>query len=338
MNRKFFLRSLAGLGAYFIPGSMAEAAPPGTTAIIPHTLRAGDLVGITSPAGYILPEDITPAVERLEAWGFRVKTGAVIGSRDFGFGGTDEARAADFQQMLDDKNVRAILCARGGYGLVRIIDKLDFSRFAKNPKWIIGFSDITVLHCHLNRNFGIATIHSKMCNSFPSEWDKADPLQQETINSIFRCLTGDRIRYQCEASPFNRLGNAEGALVGGNLRTIESLAGSRSDLRTTRKILFVEDVGEYLYSIDRMFWNLKRSGKLDALNGLIIGGFRVKPDDPGNEFGRSVEQIVMEKVKEYDYPVCFNFPVGHHKENYALKTGVRFRLSVAASGTTLKEI
>jgi muramoyltetrapeptide carboxypeptidase len=271
-------------------------------------------------------------------WGFNIKVGDTVGKKDFTFGGTDEERTRDFQQMLDDPKVKAIMCARGGYGFVRIIDALDFTKLVAHPKWIIGFSDITVLHCHLNRNYGIASIHSKMCNSFPDDWNKAEPIQIETILSIKQALTGQKMKYTVPVNAQNKPGKGEGVLVGGNLKTIETLAGSKSDLRTTNKILFVEDTGEYLYSIDRMFWNLKRTGKLEKLAGLIVGGFKIKPDDPGEEFGRTVQDIVLEKVKDYHYPVCFDFPVGHQKNNYALKCGVKHRLAVSAEEVLLHEI
>ncbi|WP_394353214.1 S66 peptidase family protein [Paraflavitalea devenefica] len=277
-------------------------------------------------------------MEQMKSWGFTIKVGDTVGKRDFTFGGSDADRAADFQQMMDDPAVKAIMCARGGYGFVRIVDRLDFTKLAAKPKWIIGFSDITVLHGHLSRNYGIASIHSKMCNSFPDDWSKADPLQMDTILSIKRALTGETIQYTTLPSAFNRTGTATGVLVGGNLKTIETLAGSKSDLQTAGKILFVEDTGEYLYSIDRMFWNLLRTGKLQGLKGLIIGGFKVKPDDPGEEFGRALQDIVLEKVKDFSYPVCFDFPVGHQKNNFALKCGVVHKLTVSPEAVTLNEM
>jgi len=241
------------------------------------------------------------------------------------------------QEMLDDPTIRAIMCARGGYGCVRIIDQLDFRNFIEKPKWIIGFSDITVLHAELNHRFHIASIHSKMCNSFPDHSQQAEKGQWESILSIQLALTGKPIEYPVIYDPANRRGLGQGILAGGNLKTIETLAGSASDLRTDGMILFLEDVGEYLYSIDRMFYNLKRTGKLDRLNGLLIGAFRVKPDDPGDEFGRSVYNIVLDQVAAYKYPVCFNFPVGHVKTNYALKCGVKHELNISSDRVVFKE-
>ncbi|HUP13696.1 MAG TPA: LD-carboxypeptidase, partial [Niastella sp.] len=306
--------------------------------VLPHYLKPGDTIGITCPAGFITLPEIQPAMVQMVEWGFNIRVGDTVGKKDFTLGGTDEERARDFQQMIDDPQIKAIMCARGGYGFVRIIDKLNFSKLETHPKWIIGFSDITVLHCHLNRNYGIASIHSKMCNSFPDDWNKAEPIQIETILSIKQALTGQKMKYTAPVNPLNKAGKAEGVLIGGNLKMIETLAGTKSDLRTTNKILFVEDTGEYLYSIDRMFWNLKRTGKLEKLAGLIIGGFKIKPDDPGEEFGRSLQDIVLDRVKEYYYPVCFDFPVGHQRNNYALKCGVIHRLAVSNEDVTLREI
>lgn len=338
MNRKTFVSSLvaAGVAIPTLASDLHEEVE--ASGIIPHYLKQGDTIGITSPAGYITEKEIQPAIQKIESWGLKVKIGSTIGKRDHTFGGTDAERIADFQQLIDDATVKAILCARGGYGFVRIIDELDFSKMKVHPKWMIGFSDITVLHSHLNRNFGIASIHSKMCNSFPDDWSKAEPIQVETILSIRDALTGVHMKYTAPANEHNKTGSATGTLVGGNLKTIESLAGSKSDLRTTNKILFVEDTGEYLYSIDRMFWNLKRSGKLDHLAGLIIGGFKIKPsEDAAEEFGKNLYEIVMEKIPDCTYPVCFDFPVGHQKNNFALKCGVQHKLQVTTNGTTLTE-
>ena len=176
-----------------------------------------------------------------------------------------------------------------------------------------------------------------MCNSFPSDWNLAEPSQIETINSIRKCLIGDKMQYTAVANEKNRMGKAEGVLIGGNLSILQNLSGTKSDIHTKNKILFVEDTGEYLYNIDRMFWNLKRSGKLDKLTGLIIGGFKTKPDDAGEEFGRSVYDIVNEVVKEFLYPVCFDFPVGHQKNNFALKCGLRHQLTVTSDQVKLEE-
>lgn len=341
MNRKHFLSAVipAGLmlSSFKIQASGLIGKKP-ERRIVPPFLRPGDSIGITCPAGNISEEEVLPAKQLIESWGFNVIEGRTVGRRSFTQGGTDEERLADMQEMLDNPDIKAIMCARGGYGAVRIIDKLDFRKFRMNPKWIIGFSDITVLHCHLEHNYRIASVHSKMCNSFPKVWSEAEPVQVETILSIKQALMGNSMRYEAPHSAFNRRGSAEGILVGGNLRTIETLAGSNSDLVTQDRILFVEDTGEYLYSLDRMFWNLKRSGKLSELRGLIIGGFKVKPDDPGEEFGKTIYEIVREKIQEYNYPVCFDFPVGHQKNNFALRCGTLHKLDVSDSGSILVSI
>lgn len=340
MNRKNFLSSVITASAAIPFTSVKNKNEDETlkSLIIPKYLKPGDVVGITCPAGFITDKEIQSAVQQIQNWGFNIRIGDTVNKRDFTFGGTDEERAKDFQQMLDDDSIKAIMCARGGYGSIRIIDKLDFKKFTAHPKWIIGFSDITVIHSHLNRNFNVASIHSKMCNSFPDDWSKAEPTQIDSILSIKQVLMGEKMKYDVAANPNNKTGIAEGQLVGGNLKTIESLSGSKSDIRTAGKILFVEDTGEYLYSIDRMFWNLKRTDKLSHLKGLIIGGFKAKPDDPGEDFGRTIYDIVLEKIKEFDYPVCFDFPVGHQKNNFALKCGMKHKLNVQTDQCTLTEI
>lgn len=339
MNRKNFLSCLAIAGPAMTSLKAWGSYPvPVKEVTIPPYLKPGDTIGISSPAGYITTEQIRPAIQVMESWGFKIKEGSSIGKRDYSMGGTDAQRAADLQQMLDDPNIRAIMCARGGYGAIRIIDQMDFRKFRKHPKWIVGFSDITVLHCHLSRQLNTASIHAKMCNSFPVDWTLADPIQIETILSIRQVLTGLPVKYTGSPVSYNRPGRAEAPLIGGNLSIIETLAGTPSDIQTEGRILFVEDTGEYLYSVDRMFWNLKRSGKLASLAGLIIGGFKLKPDDPGDEFGRTVYEVIMEKVKEYAYPVCFDFPVGHQKNNFALKCGAKHILNVDVNGSSVVSI
>lgn len=339
MNRKNFLSTLlplgAGVSAFGISKTIDD--PPSVYNIPPY-LKKGDCIGITCPAGYITIEDIQPAIAKMQEWGFTIKIGDTVGKKDFTFGGTDEERAKDFQQMLDNNHIKAIMCARGGYGAVRIIDKINFKKLTTSPKWIIGFSDITVFHEHIHTNYKLASIHSKMCNSFPGDWSKADATQIETIHSIHQCLTGKKMQYAVEPNAKNKTGIGNGVLIGGNLKTIESLAGSKSDINTKGKILFIEDTGEYMYSIDRMLWNLKRNGKLAGLNGLLIGGFKIKTDDDTEPFGKTIEEVVLEKVKEYNYPVCFDFPVGHQRNNFALKCGVRHKLIVQNTMCTLTEI
>ncbi|MDQ6843016.1 MAG: LD-carboxypeptidase [Bacteroidota bacterium] len=340
MNRKNFLTSLIPLLPVL---SMAKEnstafAFPECAGKIPPYLSKGDIIAITCPSGFITTEDIQPAVEKIKQWGFGIRIGATVGARDFTFAGTDEERRNDFQNMLDDPSIKAIMLGRGGYGAVRIIDAIDFKKFSLKPKWIIGFSDATVIHSHLNKNFGIASIHAKMCNSFPADWQLAEQTQIDSIESIRKCLAGDKMQYPVIVNERNRAGSGEGVLVGGNLSILENLAATNSDINTDDKILFIEEVGEYLYNIDRMLWNLKRSGKFNKLKALVIGAMKNRPDDAGEEFGKTVYDMVLEKVKEYGYPVCFDFPVGHQKENYALKCGVAHQLIVNENYVELKEI
>ena len=341
MNRKHFLSSLAitslGLSAFsHLPAPIVENE---NFTILPPYLKPGDTIGITCPAGHITQEEIMPAIRTMQSWGFKIRIGSTVGKSDFSFGGTDAERLQDLQAMLDDPSVQAIMCARGGYGSARIIDQVNFNNFRQHPKWVIGFSDITVLHCHINRLFGIASLHSKMCNSFPDDFAKAESVVQETILSIQQALTGKPMQYLTPADPNNRIGTGKGVLIGGNLSMLASVLGTNSEINTIGKILFVEEVSEYLYTIDRYFNSLQRAHKLDNLAGLVIGGFnRLKPDDPGEEFGRTVFDIVKEKVKDFSFPVCFNFPVGHQKGNYALKCGVMHQLDVQNNRVSLKEI
>ena len=339
MKRKHFLSSLLPLAATFTAVAKGRAnIEPDSPVTIPPYLKWGDTVGICCPAGFIMPEEIQPALIKLAEWGFNARVGSSIGKKDFTYGGTDEERLNDLQQMLDDKSIKAILFARGGYGGVRIIDRIDFKKFKKDPKWIIGFSDATVFHSHINENFRIATIHSKMCNSFPDDYTMADPVVQDSILSINRALTGSSMKYNAIPQEQNRTGITSGILVGGNLSIIISMMGSDSELETNDKILFLEEAGEYMYSVDRMMETLKRAGKLSKLKGLIIGGFRIKPDDPGEEFGRTLYDVMYEKVSMYGYPVCFGFPVGHQKDNFALKHGMKHLLTVRKDVVELSEM
>ena len=340
MKRKSFIQSSFGaFTASYLPAlPKFQAIEDEALFVSPAFLKAGDIIGITAPAGYITSEEIRSAVQKMESWGYKIQIGETIDKRDFTFGGTDEERTKDFQQMLDDPKIKAIMCARGGYGVVRIIDKLNWEKFKAKPKWIIGFSDVTVFHSHLNKNFGIASIHSKMCNSFPDDWSLAEPIQIETIEAIQLALSGKKMKYTTTPNPQNKLGTADGVLIGGNLKMLETLAGTKSDINTAGKILFVEDTGEYMYNVDRMFWNLKRTGKLSQLKGLIVGGFKIKVDEDSDDFGKTLQDVVLEKVKAYHYPVCFDFPVGHQRNNYALKCGVKHRLEVKNENVSLKEI
>ena len=299
---------------------------------IPPYLQKGDTIGLVCPAGFMPVEKVSECIRVLnEEWGFTTKVGSTIGKQYHYFSGTDEERLADFQHMLDDDNVKAILCARGGYGLSRIIDKIDFKKFKTNPKWLIGFSDITILHSHIYRKYGISTLHAPMANAFNDGGYK-----NEFVESLRHALEGKKIKYQVQPHEFNRRGETIGELVGGNLALLAHLAGTESDLKTKGRILFIEDIGEYLYNIDRMMYQLKRSGKLDKLAGLIVGGF-TDMKDTERPFGQTVYEIIRDAVAEYDYPVCFDFPVSHGERNYALKIGVGYKLKVGKNKVALEE-
>jgi muramoyltetrapeptide carboxypeptidase len=298
----------------------------------PPYLQKGDIIGLVCPAGYMASEKVQACANTLQQWGYHVKIGSTVGSTSENyFSGTREERLNDFQQMLDDDEVKGILCARGGYGTTHIIDELNFKKFREKPKWIIGFSDITILHCHLYAKYYISSLHAPMAAAF-----NEDESANEYLESLKKALEGRKIKYQTAPFEFNKKGEGIGELVGGNLALLTHIAGSDSDIKTKGRILFLEDTGEYLYNIDRMLYQLKRSGKLSKLAGLIIGGFSDSKDTE-RPFGKNAYEIIHDVVKKYDYPVCYGFPVSHEKENYALKVGVGYKLKVARNKVTLEE-
>ena len=298
----------------------------------PPYLEKGDTIGIVCPSGCMPVEKASECIRVLnEEWGFQTKVGKTLGNQFNYFSAPDEERVADFQQMLDDDSVKAILCARGGYGLSRIIDKINFRKFKKQPKWIIGYSDVTILHSHLYSNYYISSIHAPMAAAF----NDAGYINR-FVQSLRNALEGKKLRYSCEPHEFNKKGEAIGEMIGGNLSLLAHLIGTDSDIKTRGRILFLEDVGEYLYNIDRMMYQLKRSGKLSRLAGLIIGGFTDNKDTE-RPFGQTAYEIIYDVVKDYDYPVCFGFPVSHGKENYALKIGVGYKLEVKKGKVVLEE-
>jgi muramoyltetrapeptide carboxypeptidase len=298
---------------------------------IPPYLKQGDTIGILCPSGYMPYEKSATAVETLTGWGFHVIPGKTLGHQFNYFSGTDEERLNDLQRMMNDDNVRAIFCARGGYGMGRIIDKLSFKKFKEKPKWIIGYSDITVIQTHIFSKYKIASLHAPMAAAFNDGENK-----NQYIQSLHDALTGHKANYVSKGDDFNKEGKASGILVGGNLSLLAHLIGTSSEIKTKKKILFIEDVGEYIYNVDRMMYQLKRSGKLDDLKGLIVGKF-TDSKDTSIPLGQSVNEVIRNIVKEFDYPVCFNFPVSHEKENYALKIGVQYKMSVSSTMAVLKE-
>lgn len=273
---------------------------------------------------------MTGAVELLQSWGLEVVIGETLNAEYHQFAGDDDLRARDMQRFLDDDTVKAIIAARGGYGTVRIIDKLNFTRFAQNPKWLIGFSDITVLHAHAWANYGVQTIHGQM----PVNIAEASATSLETLR---KSLFGEEVSYEIATHPLNKQGQASGALVGGNLSLLISVLGSVSDYSYDGKVLFLEDVGEYLYAIDRMMRALKRAGKLKNLAGLIIGGF-TECKDNDIPFGQNAEEIIAEVVSEYNYPVCYGFPAGHICDNRALILGRAINLTVEQNTVSIHYI
>lgn len=338
MNRKDFLKTTVPL--FSLTATSAISEPLGRTASrkLPPYLKKGDTIGITCPSGYIMLEEVQACIAKLEEWGFKIRLGSTVGLRDFTLAGTDEERARDMQQMLDDNSIDAIMLGRGGYGAVRMIDRLDFRKFTRKPKWIIGFSDATVFHLHLNCHLSIPTVHSKMCNSFPADESKMVPGQSDSIDSIRRVLLGEVMEYFAPTEQENKSGEGKGRLVGGNLSLVQMLCGSKSAIKTDNAILYLEDVSEPLYKLDGMLWNLKRSGALEKLKGLIVGSFRIKPDEPDEAFGLTLHDIVMEKVREHSYPVCFDFPCGHVAVNYALKSGAMHHLVVSSNHSSLTSL
>ena len=298
----------------------------------PPYLKKSDTIGIVCPSGYMPAENAETCIKTLESWGYKVKVGSTLGSQFNYFSGTDKQRTQDLQKMLDDTNIKAILCGRGGYGLSRIIDKLNFQKFKNNPKWIIGFSDITILHAHIFQHYQIASLHAPMAAAFNDGGYK-----NEYITSLKNALNGEASNYTCATHAMNKIGSGEGELIGGNLSLIAHLVGTHSSYKTRHKILFLEDVGEYLYNIDRMMIQLDRAELFKHLQGLIIGGFSDMKDTT-TPFGMDILTIINQHVKDYKFPICFNFPVSHEPENFALKIGVKHELKVGKEVVSLREV
>ena len=294
--------------------------------IIPLKLKVGDKIGIISTARKISLQELKPAITILESWGLEVILGKNIFEKDNQFAGTVEQRSADLQSMIDNEDIKAILCARGGYGSVQIIGNIDFFSLQKSPKWIVGFSDVTVLHSHLN-NLGLATLHATMPINFATNTDTA-------IESLKNVLFGNEKNIECKAHPFNKYGKVEAEIVGGNLSILYSLLGSESDVNTDGKILLIEDLDEYLYHIDRMMMNLKRNGKLDNLKGMIVGGMS-DMNDNDIPFGKTADEIILQHTKDYYFPICFGFPVGHLSDNRTIVFGVKSLLEISAKKVRL---
>src|SRR5579863_1847522 len=300
--------------------------------IFPPYLKTGDTIGIVCPSGYMAAERILSCVHTLKSWGFRVKIGRTVGSDSLNyFSGTDAERLDDLQAMLDDDEISAILFGRGGYGLSRIIDQISFKKFKKSPKRVLGYSDITLLHAHIYANYEIATAHSPMAGAFADA--AADDFY---INSVRDLLSGVKQNFICDAHPFNRQGEAQGKLMGGNLTLLAHAVGGTSDFKTKGLILFIEDIGEYLYNMDRMLYQLKEAGKFQKPAAVIIGSF-IDMKDTDRPFGLNAYEIIRDFLEDFEYPVCYGFPVGHVKENVALKCGADYKLKIGRERVLLEE-
>lgn len=288
----------------------------------PAYLKKGDKIALVSSARKIKTSEIAEALQCFSNWGLEVVLGENLFKEDHQFAGSDADRAKDLQKMLDDSEIKAIVFARGGYGTVRIIDQLNWNKFTQKPKWIVGFSDITVLHSHIHSNSGIETLHSIMPFNFSTASDEA-------ISSLRKALFGESLKYKIPKHKLNRDGDVNAIIVGGNLSILHNLSATDSDINTENKILFIEDLDEYYYHIDRMMQNLKRSGKLKNLAGLIVGEM-TEMHDNSTPFGMNAYEIIHNMVKDYTFPLCFNFPSGHFPDNRTLILGRKVKLNVGS--------
>lgn len=289
----------------------------------PLYLRKGDVVGVVSPAGSIPPSVLSEGIRILEFWGLVVKVGSHALCVNGVYAGMDQERASDLQLFLDDPDVKAIFCTRGGYGTVRLLDYLNFEGFSKNPKWIVGFSDITVLHAHIQKLFQIPTLHAPMLKSF----DTSTP----ALDYLYKALFGEPVSYQWQGALLNRAGRTQAPIVGGNLSVLYSLRGTPAEVNLCGKILFIEDLNEYYYHLDRMMMNLKYGGLLASLSGLLVGQFTSMMNGV-DTYNKTAEEIIKEHVEEYTYPVAFGFSAGHIPNNLPLFMGMNAKLKVEDSG------
>ena len=297
-----------------------------TQLIQPEPLRSGDTISILAPSGVLNNFDnkITKAINIFKSWGLNVVIGNHIYDKNGHFAGTDKNREKDFQKALDNKNIKAIWCARGGYGAVRIIDKLNFDNYLKNPKWIIGFSDITVIHNKLNF-LNSESIHAMMITGFEDIGQNND-----SLSKLKNVLFGDSLSYSIASNKNNKTGKSEGIIVGGNLTLIQSTIGSKTELKMKDKILFIEEIGEYAYHIDRMLYSLKRAGYFENCKGLIVGQISDLKKNT-TDFGRSINELILDVLDEYNFPILFDFPAGHEKTNFPIILGRKVILDVSKS-------
>lgn len=299
--------------------------------IQPQNLQAGDVIGMVCPAGTIPLERVQKCVETLTDWGYQVRLGKTVGGKHYTYSGTDEQRAADLQTMMDDPSVKAILCARGGYGLSRIINDLDFTGIKANPKWVIGFSDITVLHAALQQN-GIMSIHGPMAAAF-----NKGPEGEPYVQAVKSILQGQKTSYEASVHDYNKVGMVTAPMIGGNLCLIAHLIGSKNSMVTSGKILFLEDIGEFHYNLDRMVIQMKNAGLFDNLAGLVLGSFSDMRDE-ATDIGAGAFEILQSHITEFNYPVCYDFPISHGLLNYPIKQGAEYHLNIQAHQVILKEV
>ena len=311
--------------------SLFSQSIPNNKLIKPEYLKKGDTVAIVAPSGVLKNYSgyILKAKELLKSWELEVVIGENVFNDNGHFAGTDNQRSADFQLALDDKAIKGIWCARGGYGAMRVIDNLNFEKYKENPKWIIGYSDITAIHNDLHNNKS-ESIHGIMCKSL----EKIDVDNNESISLLKKTLFGEKLSYTIEGNNYNIEGNSNGQLIGGNLTLLHCLLGSESSIDTDGKILFIEDLGEYLYHIDRMLISLKRAGYFDNCKGLIVGDFTDMRKNT-TPFGRNLKELILDIVKEYDFPVSFGFPAGHGEKNYPMILGREINLEVSKQQSTI---
>ncbi|WP_191858255.1 S66 peptidase family protein [Hanstruepera ponticola] len=295
------------------------------TLIQPPYLKPGDTVAIVAPSGILKnrQKEVQQAVELLKSWGLHAVVGDHVFSQDNHFAGTDAQRCEDFQKAMDDPKVSAIWCARGGYGTVRILDKLDYTKFRKHPKWLIGYSDITALHNQFN-NEGFESIHALMCTSLTDDLNDIS----ESVETFRKAIFGEPLQYNLKGSQYNRIGKVSAPLVGGNLTMLHTMLGSKTSIDTSEKILFIEEIGEYKYHIDRMLQSLKRAGYFDNCKGLLVGDMS-KLRKNTTLWGSSVEQLILDALSDYDFPICFNMPAGHEKDNRAMILGRTIEMNVS---------
>lgn len=292
----------------------------------PH-LKKGDQVVILSTARAIEIDELQYAIELIKSWGLNPILGQTIGARENQFAGSDELRAREFQEMLDNPDIKAIFCARGGYGTVRIMDQLDFTQFTHQPKWIIGYSDITILHAHINNYLGIQTLHATMPVNYKTN-------TRASLASLKSALFGEKQNYSFDGHAFNQQGKVQGEMIGGNLSILYSILGTKSGFNPDHRILFIEDLDEYLYHVDRMMMALKRAGKLSKLKALVVGGMSDMNDNT-IPFGQSAEEIILNHCAEYNYPICFGAPMGHIDNNLSIQCGAEYTLEIQNDGCKL---